>query len=72
MLLSVADQMSSTLKAIQQDPKVSGAPGDAVQGHDTGLCGDSGDTINNGRETSPDLVQPPELGLFCQRAFQCG
>lgn len=35
------------------------------------LCGDAGDTINDGRETSPDLVQPPELGLFCQRAFQC-
>lgn len=27
---------------------------------------------NDGRETSSDLVQPPELGLFCQRAFQRG
>lgn len=36
------------------------------------LCGDAGDTINDSRETSPDLVQPPELGLFCQRAFRRG
>lgn len=36
------------------------------------LCGDAGYTINDGRETSPGLVQPPELGLFCQRAFRHG
>lgn len=69
MLLSVADRMSPALNAIQQDLKVSRAPGDAVHEPDTGLCGDAGDTITDGRETSPDLVQLPELGLFCQRAF---